>query len=60
MVRTTRYYNSNGAEFPEGTLGVDLSELHKRLVAHIPAGGLILLTRQSNSQITERSERTHG
>lgn len=42
MSRTIRYYDDNAARFAEGTLGVDMSELHTRFLVHIPAGGLIL------------------
>lgn len=42
MSRTIRYYDDNAAQFAEGTLGVDMSELHTRFLVHIPAGGLIL------------------
>lgn len=42
MSRNTRYYDKNAAQFADGTLGVDMSELHKRFLVHVPAGGLIL------------------
>lgn len=42
MSRTIRYYDSNAALFVEGTVGVDMSELHERFLGHVPDGGLIL------------------
>ena len=42
MSRTIRYYDCNAALFVEGTVGVDMSELHERFLAHVPIGGLIL------------------
>ncbi|KIN89565.1 DUF3427 domain-containing protein [Thauera sp. SWB20] len=42
MSRTIRYYDIEATRFAEDTLGVDMSELHDRFLAHVPAGGLIL------------------
>lgn len=42
MSRTIRYYDSNAAEFVQGTLAVDMSSLYQRFLAHVPDGGLIL------------------
>ena len=42
MSPTIRYYDINATEFAKGTLDVDMSALHSRFLANIPAGGLIL------------------
>ena len=34
MSDTVRYYDSNAARFVEGTLRVDMSGLHARLLSH--------------------------
>lgn len=39
MSRTIRYYDIEATRFAEDTLGVDMSELHDRFLAHVPAGG---------------------
>ncbi len=42
MSRSIRYYDSHATQFAEGTLGVDMSDLHKRFLTYVPANGLIL------------------
>ena len=42
MSRSIRYYDSHAAQFAEGTLGVDMSDLHRRFLAYVPARGLVL------------------
>ncbi len=39
---TIRFYNDSAVQFVQGTLNVDMSSLHARFLAHVPAGGLIL------------------
>lgn len=42
MHNTIRFYDNSAARFVQDTLDVDMSSLHKRFLAHVPAGGLIL------------------
>lgn len=42
MSRSIRYYDSHATQFAEGTLGVDMSDLHRRFLTYVPANGLIL------------------
>lgn len=42
MPRRPDYYDRNASRFVEGTLHVDMSALHARFLAHVPAGALIL------------------
>lgn len=42
MSHTLRYYETNASQFAASTLDVDMSVLHGRFLAHVPAGGLIL------------------
>lgn len=42
MPRSLPYYDRNAARFVEDTLHVDMSTLHARFLAQLPAGGLIL------------------
>ncbi|KAI5911889.1 DUF3427 domain-containing protein [Azoarcus sp. PA01] len=42
MSNTLAYYAANAARFFDDTVAVDMSALHARFLAHVPAGGLIL------------------
>jgi 2-polyprenyl-3-methyl-5-hydroxy-6-metoxy-1,4-benzoquinol methylase len=42
MTDTVGYYNRNAARYAADTVGVDLSALHRRFLAQVPAGGFIL------------------
>ena len=42
MADTIAYYNDNAEGFFLETAGVDMSDLHRRFLMAIPAGGLIL------------------
>ncbi len=42
MTNSLDYYDQHAAEFFAATVLVDMGELHKRFLAHVPAGGLIL------------------
>ncbi len=42
MDATDRYYNQNAAEFFSSTVGVDMTPLHERFLAGLPAGAAIL------------------
>src|SRR5450755_3222803 len=42
MTNSLNYYDQHAAEFFADTVLVDMSRLHKRFLAHVPDGGLIL------------------
>jgi len=42
MPDTIAYYNNNAEAFFSDTVCVDMSDLHRRFLKEIPAGGLIL------------------
>lgn len=39
---TIKYYNDNAASFFAGTVDIDMSELHNKLISYLPEGALIL------------------
>lgn len=42
MLTTIAYYDSHAARYVDDTLGVDMTPLYERFLAHVPKGGLIL------------------